>query len=177
MKRKSNEYTVNSERIDGTTVTNDGTTVTNKYNDLTQWIKCTVNLEQIDRTTVTNVKVSHLRPKYNDLKQWMNNKNNIYIGRAGVVFINGERFPKKQSMWANPFKVGRDGSLPDVLAKFENYIIEKIEKERLLSELNKLRNKNLGCWCVSKSMCYNANLNDQKVCHGQIILDLLHKYK
>jgi hypothetical protein len=42
--------------------------------------------------SVVNCKVNHIRPKYNDLKEWMNDTNNIYIGRSGIVFIDGKRW-------------------------------------------------------------------------------------
>jgi hypothetical protein len=45
-------------------------------------------------TTVVCVKVDFIRPEYKNLEEWMRNPNNVYIGRSGVVFINGERFPK-----------------------------------------------------------------------------------
>ena len=50
---------------------------------------------------VVNCKVKFIREKYNNLKLWMEEKNNIYIGRSGIVFILNdktgikERFPKK----------------------------------------------------------------------------------
>ena len=52
-------------------------------------------------STVVNVCVAHIRPQgYENLKNWTNNKNNVYIGRAGVVFIKTdnkkERFPRKK---------------------------------------------------------------------------------
>lgn len=43
---------------------------------------------------VVNVKVANLRPQYKDLKDWMSKPDNVYIGRKGVIFINGKRFPK-----------------------------------------------------------------------------------
>jgi hypothetical protein len=43
--------------------------------------------------SVVNCKVQYIRPKYNNLKEWMNDPNNIYIGRGGVVFIDKKRFP------------------------------------------------------------------------------------
>jgi hypothetical protein len=58
-------------------------------------------------TSVCNVKVSHLRPTYANLQEWtQDSTKNIYIGRAGVVFVEKQRFPKTASIWANPFKVG-----------------------------------------------------------------------
>lgn len=44
---------------------------------------------------LVNVRVCNLRKLgYQDLKAWMNDPNNVYIGRKGIVFIDGERFPK-----------------------------------------------------------------------------------
>jgi hypothetical protein len=64
---------------------------------------------------VVRVRVSDLRPKYNNLAEWMADANNVYIGRRGIVFIDGKRFPPTDSIWANPYKVGKDGDLNEVL--------------------------------------------------------------
>jgi hypothetical protein len=38
-----------------------------------------------------NVRVKFIRLKgYKNLKEWMNDKNNIYIGRGGIVIIDNE---------------------------------------------------------------------------------------
>eukprot|EP01032_Pedospumella_encystans_P016710 gene16710-19058_t len=121
-------------------------------------------------TTVCNVKVKYLRPEYKDLKDWTNGSDNVYIGRAGVVFVNGERFPKKQSIWANPFKVGRDGTLAVILKKYQQYILEKIKMEPSIYNVEELRGRNLGCWCVPAASTLDA---EPTVCHGQILLCLL----
>jgi hypothetical protein len=115
--------------------------------------------------SVCNVKVKYIRPRYRDLKEWMQDPSNLYIGRAGVVFIDGERFPKQASKWANPFKIGRDGDRDEVLAKYEEYIRERIRSGEI--SLDELRGKNLGCWCVE------GDRDDKMVCHGQILLLLL----
>ena len=118
-------------------------------------------------TTVSNVKVAFIRPKFNNLLEWCMDCNNIYIGRKGIVFIekNGskERFPKQDSIWANPFKLKGDSEeeLTSILNQYYFYIIDKIEKENLYDELEKLRGKNLGCWCKPKR------------CHGDVLLYLL----
>ena len=69
-------------------------------------------------TTVVNVKVENIRPEYQNLKEWMNDENNVYIGRGGIVFIDGERFPKQNSEWANPFKISKDTSQALTLSLF-----------------------------------------------------------
>ena len=48
--------------------------------------------------SVANCKVKYIRPKYNNLKEWMEDEQNIYIGRLGIVFINKVRFPKNHHL-------------------------------------------------------------------------------
>jgi len=44
--------------------------------------------------SVENVKVKFIRQKgYDNLEKWMDDPNNEYIGRPGVVFIDNKRFP------------------------------------------------------------------------------------
>lgn len=121
--------------------------------------------------SVCNVKVSHIRPEYNNLKEWCSNPNNVYIGRAGIVFIpngNGgkERYPVKDSIWANPYKITGDMTREIVLKKYEVYIRERLNTEPLLvQELLLLKGKNLGCWCCPE------------MCHGDILLRLIEEYQ
>lgn len=79
-------------------------------------------------TEVVNVKVKYIRPKYKNLKEWISDSsNNVYIARRGVVFIDGKRYPPKDSKWANPFKIGKNLSRAEVCAKYEDYITKKIK--------------------------------------------------
>jgi hypothetical protein len=114
--------------------------------------------------SVVNVKVANIRPEYDNLKEWMDDPNNVYIGRSGVVFINGTRFPKKSSVWANPYRIDKDNSRDSVLQKYEKYIREKLKDKQMINELASLRNKKLGCWCHPNP------------CHGDIILKLVLEY-
>jgi hypothetical protein len=116
--------------------------------------------------SVVNVKVKYIREKgYNNLEDWMSDNNNIYIGRAGIVFINKKRYPTKSSEFHNPFKIGKHGDRNDVLNKYKSYILDKIEKSpELLYKLKSMKGKNLGCWCHPES------------CHGDILLELIKKY-
>lgn len=120
---------------------------------------------------VVNVKVAFIRPEYKNLKEWTNDENNIYIGRAGVVFIKNddgkkERFPKVKSMFCNPFKVGKDGTREEVIKKYKKYLIEKLKNNsNFRKEFIKLKDKNLGCWCHPEK------------CHGDVILKILKKVK
>lgn len=113
--------------------------------------------------SVVNVKVAHIRSQgFANLREWISNPQNEYIGRKGIVFIDGERFPKQDSIWANPFKVGRDGTREEVIQKYRLYIQEKLKKPDCKDALERLRGKRLGCWCKPEG------------CHGDILLELLH---
>ena len=115
--------------------------------------------------SIVNCKVQYIRPKYNNLKEWMNDENNIYIGRCGVVFIDKKRFPLESSNFANPYKIGKDGTREEVITKYKEYIENKLENnESLQKELILMKNKNLGCWCYPD------------MCHGNILLELINKY-
>lgn len=120
--------------------------------------------------SVVNCKVKYIRPQYQNLKEWMEDTNNVYIGRAGVVFIQNEktkqkeRFPKDQSIFANPFKIGKDGTREEVIQKYKKYIIGKLDTSiTFVNEFIKLKGKNLGCWCHPEP------------CHGDVLLELLEK--
>ena len=137
-------------------------------------------------TKVVNCKVKYIRLLgYNNLKEWCSDLNNIYIARKGIVFVdtgkideNGkkikERFPKCNSIWANPFKVkknnnGDGDNRKQAVGDYEEYIIKKIENENLFEELLSLEGKKLGCWCKEP---------DKHVgCHGDVLLKLLKNYK
>lgn len=124
-----------------------------------------------NQTTVCNCKVAYLRPKYANLKEWVNDERNLYIGRAGVVFVDGQRFPKQQTVWANPYKIGKDGNVGNVLKKFERHIRDRIAHEPELYDLETLRNRNLGCWCVPCTVDVNSSVAE--VCHGQVLMRLM----
>jgi hypothetical protein len=114
---------------------------------------------------VVNCKVCNIRPNYNNLKMWMDNKNNVYIGRKGIVFIDKERFPKKSSIFCNPYKITKDTTRDEVLQKYRVYMEKMLDEDiNMQHELSKLKNKNLGCWCAPEK------------CHGDVLLELINKY-
>jgi hypothetical protein len=90
------------------------------------------------------------------------------------VFIDKQRYPKKQSIWANPFKVGRDGPLPKVIEKFEKHIREKIASEPKTYDIQTLRGHNLGCWCVSGNASEHLT-SVPVVCHGQVLMKIMNE--
>ena len=58
----------------------------------------------------------------------------VYVGRP--------------SKWGNPFKVGRDGTRAECLAKYETWLLET---GRYVDAANELRGKVLACWCAPLS--------------------------
>lgn len=63
----------------------------------------------------------------------------------------------RPSMWGNPFRIGRDGTRDEVIAKYEQHVLST---PRLVAALPELRGKNLGCWCSPKK------------CHADVLLRL-----
>jgi len=114
---------------------------------------------------VVSVKVAAIRPKHNNLVEWLNDNNNVHIGRHGRVFVNGEVFAYAASRWCNPYKVGKDGILDEVLIKYEIYLDGLLKSEEPKRELETLRGETLGCWCKYP--------NKNAKCHGDIILKKL----
>lgn len=110
-------------------------------------------------TEVVNVKVQHIRPRYNNLQDWMADPQNVYVGRRGVVFIDGTRFPPESSPFANPFKVDKSTTRDQAVEKYREYIVQKLANKEL--DLETLRGKTLGCWCKPDN------------CHGNVLVDLL----
>ena len=75
-----------------------------------------------------------------------NNYKGIYIGRP--------------SKWGNPYTIGEDGNRDEVCDKYEEYVLKH---PTLLSDLDELVGKTLGCWCKPKR------------CHGQFLLKLIQE--
>lgn len=133
-------------------------------------IQCT---NQPSRTSVVDLHVNFLRPHYNNMEEWYNNPNNVYVGREGRVPLGGKVFAYKRSIWSNPFKVGDENTLDQALYKYYFYIVDKIHKENLWIELQNLKGKQLGCWCVK---CFSEPSYSNCRCHAQILLYLIRFY-
>lgn len=114
--------------------------------------------------SVKNCKVKYIRAEgYKDLKDWVNDPNNVYIARRGVVFVDGQRFPPRDSKFANPFKIGRDGDRATVLKKYRRWLEQSFLSGQItVEDLWTLRGKNLGCWCKPDR------------CHGDILIELIN---
>jgi hypothetical protein len=79
-----------------------------------------------------------------------------YIGRA----CTQGGWLLSQTVWANPYKVGRDGTLEEVLARYEAWLRGKPD---LMARLPELAGKRLGCWCKPKP------------CHGDVLARLVEQ--
>jgi hypothetical protein len=75
----------------------------------------------------------------------------VYIGRQ-MRFLWLRR-----SKWANPFKIGLDGTRAEVIAKYRDYLLSRPE---LMAALPELCGKDLACWCWPEA------------CHGEVLLEL-----
>lgn len=117
-------------------------------------------------TEVVNVRVKYIRPEYDNLEEWTKDPINVYIGRRGVVFVgkreNKKRFPQRDSLFANPFKVGKDGTREEVIQKYREYIYQQLNKGKITKEdIKSLKGKKLGCWCYPEE------------CHGNVLVEIL----
>ena len=113
-------------------------------------------------TCVVNVRVAYLRPKYKNLREWCEDPQNVYIGRSGIVFIDGKRYPPVASPWENPFNVSQTLSRDEAILKYKQHVKSKFGVH-FKEELEKLRGKRLGCWCKPKG------------CHGDLLLEFLEE--
>ena len=128
-------------------------------------------------TTLFNSKVEYIRPQYKNLLEVLSEPNNIYIGRGRIVFlpVDGvtQRYPLQDSIWANPYKKSLNISSEEILLKYEIYIRELIENNKLLPQLLELKGKNLYCWCVKKPIyCFEEH---PIICHGQILMKIINE--
>lgn len=110
----------------------------------------------------------------------------MYIGREM------RRYSLEESVWANPYKVGRDGDLGEVLEKFEEHV--KYLSRRMISnvdithgvhrdapslrekELLALRGLTLACWCAPPKNGAPLTLEEPEVCHGQVLLRIAEEF-
>lgn len=81
-----------------------------------------------------------------------------YIGRR--MTMGGWNLPS--SIWANPYKIGKDGDRLEVLTKYYNHIRSRKD---LYERLPELRGKVLGCWCGQKE--------GEFYCHGDVLVYML----
>ena len=85
----------------------------------------------------------------------------LHRGKRGIVFIDGERFPKVGSEWGNPYKGD------DAVSKYEQHLNEMLEDEECRNRFLLLKGKTLGCWCKIPGK--------EVKCHGDVIVRKLNE--
>lgn len=68
----------------------------------------------------------------------------------GAVYVG------RPSKWGNPYKIGKDGTRDEVIAKYGEYIMNT----SLSRSLIELKGRDLVCWCSPLP------------CHGDVLLEL-----
>jgi hypothetical protein len=120
------------------------------------------------------------RHNYTDLKHWCEDESNVYIGRKGIVFCKdcdgtSARFPKQDSIWANPYK---PKDFPDIQSCLTAYYTYILGKPNVWDQLQHLKGKQMGCWCVkdmSPSQIQQTANPEEWICHGQVLMYMLNK--
>lgn len=78
---------------------------------------------------------------------------------ASDVYIGRPCRHRRGSPYANPFKVGRDGTREEVINKYRTWLLaQPVLMERACHEL---KGKRLGCWCKPLP------------CHGDVLVELI----
>jgi hypothetical protein len=80
--------------------------------------------------------------------------------KTTVVNLRAEAYDiriDRITCWGNPFKIGKDGDRATVIAKYEEWILTRLD---LLADLPALRGKRLGCHCKPLA------------CHGDVLARL-----
>ena len=91
-----------------------------------------------------------------NLETWMNDERNVYVGRAGRIFIgsgaNKRIFHYAGSKFANPYKVKPHGeyTTQKSLDLYKKYLVSS----GLINDIEELRGKNLGCFCDQSGECH-----------------------
>ena len=90
----------------------------------------------------------------------------VYVGRHFQV--NNEKL--EASLWGNPFKVGTDGLLSEVVKLYEEYLKKNL---LLRNKLKELEGKTLFCWCKNID---EKDINFNKIsCHAEVIIKVLRE--
>lgn len=82
----------------------------------------------------------------------------LYIGRENKFY------GVKESIFKNPYVIGRDGERSEVIRKFAQYAIKN---KQIMDNLHLIDGKTLVCYCDI----------DKEACHGQILIELRERQK
>lgn len=93
----------------------------------------------------------------------------VYVGRANP------RYGLPESPWANPYKIGRDGNRSEVLALYEEYVLESFGLDRIWLAFG-YPSPVLACWCSPRDgtpLTLEGPASARgEICHAQILLRL-----
>lgn len=98
------------------------------------------------------MRVTSLRGRRGQLRE-----GEVYVGRAVPTFMT-RGAALAESDWANPFRIGRDGSRDQVLARYETWLTT--ERPDLMARLFELAGHDLACWCAPQP------------CHADVLVRL-----
>jgi len=101
-----------------------------------------------------------IKRQHNQLVQWCD----IYIGRT--CFRGGWQL--SASKWQNKFTIAKEGSVEQACIKYYYHI----KNSSLISEIEELRGKILGCWCDVPDKSLEEIINNPN-CHGEVLMRLL----
>lgn len=60
----------------------------------------------------------------------------------------------RPTIFGNPFRVGKDGTRIEVIAKYIDYFFDRIQRDRdFKKRVISLKGKRIGCWC-SPELCH-----------------------
>ena len=79
------------------------------------------------------------------------------LNKHSAVDLAGTTYIGRGSKWGNPFRIGRDGDRPTVIAKYERWLADQ---HHLLRSLDELRGRDLVCFCAPQR------------CHGDLLVRL-----
>lgn len=91
----------------------------------------------------------------------------VYVGRAVP------RRGLKASKWANPYRIGHDGTRGETIARYWHDLVFG-RLAHLQQELPALRGKPLACWCRHSGAAWVSD--EQNGCHADVLVDLLERY-
>jgi len=83
--------------------------------------------------------------------------------RPRVVHLRREPYDvriDRQTVWGNPFVIGKDGTREQVIEKYRKWILQADNAHMVEYAKATLRGKVLGCWCAPKA------------CHGDVLLEI-----
>src|SRR5579872_3035722 len=126
------------------------------------------NKKHMEVKDVVNVKKDALiKNDYKDFEDWASHHDHIYIGRNMTFYVPGTN----ESIWHNPYPVAVPGkkykdkknryTREESMRLYKQYVLSN---PTLMSKLNELNGKVLGCWCKPLK------------CHGDILAEIVKDY-